>query len=95
MFPFGLRHGVPLPFLVSVPRDVVYLCEQIKPNIGRAKGDKCSVSTTIARLVVVAVNIRRGDARGLDKHVVKRCRDSACTDCVAVAGIPANLDRVR
>lgn len=94
MCPLLLRHGIPLSIPRSIAQDIVALGEQIQPEISDAKRDKRSISTEIARFVVITIDIRSDDTRSLDKHVVESGRDGACANGVAVPGIPTDLDRV-
>jgi len=91
---FGFCHSV--PFLVSrlVPPNIVDLGKGIYKDIEHRNGYQGPVSPFVLGSVVLAVYIGRDDSRGLDKHIVERCRHGTRTHGVGVSRVPCHLYRV-
>lgn len=89
-------HGVPQTVPLFVAPDIIQLCPRIKDQeIHTADGDEGTVSPSVSRCVVCAIDVGGDHRAQLDEHVVKRSVDCAAGDSTGVARTPADLDGVR
>jgi len=91
----SLRPAIPNPVPPRINPFVVEMDQDIDNYIRTHHANQGPVSVAIPRLVVLAIHVGGGDARGLRKHVVYCSRDRPASDGVRVARVPADLDCVR
>lgn len=77
---FFLGHRVPLPVPDLVAPQVERLDKEEQEDVEAADAKQDSIAPTVQWLIVVPIDVRCDDISSLHEHVVKSCRNGACSD---------------
>jgi hypothetical protein len=89
-----LAHTRPTPLSLPIDIHVIPLRSNEQCKVVDSKSNQDLVTTTIQRLIVVAVDVLANDVARLDSHVVECGRDGAGPDCAGIARCDSDEDGV-